>query len=329
MSNCNTPRLYFGLVFFEIGWIIDLIGIALEQSDIQYRRINPIGLQWYFLFVYLFTILVFNGSLYTDTVKTYRMVLLGLTVLSLAYIPFDIDAALHMQVDVNNYLSNVSPIKVVGLIIMAVSLFLILTIFGSDDNSYFNTFRVPIIGSMFKRQPDEQEDGDANERHGNEHHRPAFDQTQNEYSSKQEYSHPHSPAQEFVPPASPRSYNQREPFRRDLDLPPPPGGSISIPIKDAERSANIPPVVPPQDLSVLSSPILRNSTLRPDLLAKFKVCARYPYVPNPTDSYQVSFHKDEIMDVVDSEGKWWQVVKSEPDGTFTTGIAPSNYLSIL
>ncbi|KAJ3260127.1 hypothetical protein HK103_001203 [Boothiomyces macroporosus] len=301
MSNFNSPRLYFGLVFLEIGWILDLVGIALEQSDIRYQRINPIGLQWYFLFVYLFMILLFNSAAYTNTIKTYRMLLLGLTVLSLAYIPFDIDAALHMQVDVNSYLSNVNPIKVVGLIIMA---FLILAVFGSDDNSYFNTFRVPIIGKLCtKPQPDQQENHDSDERQANEYQRPAFDRSQNEYSAKQEYKHPHSPVQEFPPPNSPRSYNQREPFRRDSELPPTPGNSISIPIKETDQSS-VPPAVPPHDLSVLPSTILRNSSIKPDLLTKFKARAKYPYYPNPADSYQVPFHKDEIMDVVDGDGKW-------------------------
>ncbi|KAJ3270216.1 hypothetical protein HDV01_000433 [Terramyces sp. JEL0728] len=292
-NNFKSPRLYFGLAFVEIGWILDLVGIALEQSDIQYRRINPIGLQWYFLFVYLFLIILFNCTVFTDTVKTYRMLLLGTTVLSLAYIPFDIDTALHMQVDVSNSLSNVNPVKVAGLIIMA---FLILAVFGSDENSYFNTFRVPIIGEMCtKPQPEHYENQEPDERQSADQRRSAFERSQQHYSSKREYTH--SPEQEYTPPTSPNRQNQHEQLPRDMDLPPPPTEAVSIPINEPQLS---PPVLPPQDLTVLPSPILRNSTIRP----QFKASSRYAFTPEPGNPYQVSLQKGDIMDVVDSVGKW-------------------------
>ncbi|ORX74730.1 hypothetical protein DL89DRAFT_290220 [Linderina pennispora] len=55
----------------------------------------------------------------------------------------------------------------------------------------------------------------------------------------------------------------------------------------------------------------------------FRAKALYAYNANPDDPNEVSFAKDEVMAIVDSNGKWWQVQKA--DGT--VGIAPSNYLS--
>ncbi|KAI8320622.1 hypothetical protein GQ54DRAFT_211065 [Martensiomyces pterosporus] len=55
----------------------------------------------------------------------------------------------------------------------------------------------------------------------------------------------------------------------------------------------------------------------------FKARALYSYNANPDDPNEVSFAKDEILVIVDSSGKWWQVQKSNG----TVGIAPSNYLS--
>lgn len=42
------------------------------------------------------------------------------------------------------------------------------------------------------------------------------------------------------------------------------------------------------------------------------------------DPNELSFEKDEVLDILDKRGNWWQARKS--DGT--TGIVPSNYVSI-
>ncbi|KAI9505222.1 Transmembrane osmosensor [Coemansia spiralis] len=55
----------------------------------------------------------------------------------------------------------------------------------------------------------------------------------------------------------------------------------------------------------------------------YKARALYAYESNPDDPNEVSIVKDEIMQVIDDSGKWWQVKKD--DGT--VGIAPSNYLT--
>ncbi|THH32021.1 hypothetical protein EUX98_g2142 [Antrodiella citrinella] len=57
----------------------------------------------------------------------------------------------------------------------------------------------------------------------------------------------------------------------------------------------------------------------------YRVKALYTYNASSDDPNEVSFAKDEILDVLDKEGKWWQVQKS--DGTI--GIAPSKFLKPL
>lgn len=50
---------------------------------------------------------------------------------------------------------------------------------------------------------------------------------------------------------------------------------------------------------------------------------------NPEDPNELSFTKGEILDILDSKGKWWQARRTAPDGTIRIGIAPSNYLQLL
>lgn len=43
------------------------------------------------------------------------------------------------------------------------------------------------------------------------------------------------------------------------------------------------------------------------------------------DPNELSFEKDEILDILDKRGNWWQARKQ--DGS--TGIVPSNYVSLI
>ncbi|ORX36442.1 hypothetical protein BD324DRAFT_651682 [Kockovaella imperatae] len=53
--------------------------------------------------------------------------------------------------------------------------------------------------------------------------------------------------------------------------------------------------------------------------------AMYAYNANPDDPNEVSFAKGDLLEVIDNTGKWFQV--RTPSGQ--TGIAPSNYLTML
>ncbi|KAF8831972.1 hypothetical protein F5051DRAFT_402756 [Lentinula edodes] len=57
----------------------------------------------------------------------------------------------------------------------------------------------------------------------------------------------------------------------------------------------------------------------------YKAKALYTYTQSPDDPNEISFNKGELLDIMDTQGKWWQAKKS--DGT--VGIAPSNYLQII
>ncbi|KAJ3119713.1 Cytoplasmic protein nck2 [Nowakowskiella sp. JEL0407] len=54
--------------------------------------------------------------------------------------------------------------------------------------------------------------------------------------------------------------------------------------------------------------------------------AIYKYNANPEDPNEISFEKDEVMEILDDDNKWWHARQTRKDGTTVTGIVPSNYL---
>lgn len=64
---------------------------------------------------------------------------------------------------------------------------------------------------------------------------------------------------------------------------------------------------------------------QPMMTFRYKAKALYSYDANPDDINEISFVKDEILDVDDIDGKWWQARRSNGQ----VGICPSNYVKLL
>lgn len=68
-----------------------------------------------------------------------------------------------------------------------------------------------------------------------------------------------------------------------------------------------------------------NNFAVPATTFRFKARAMYSYDANPEDINEISFVKDEILDVDDIDGKWWQARRLNGQ----VGICPSNYVKLL
>lgn len=64
---------------------------------------------------------------------------------------------------------------------------------------------------------------------------------------------------------------------------------------------------------------------QPIINFRYKAKALYSYDANPDDINEISFVKDEILEVDDIDGKWWQAKRSNGQ----VGICPSNYVKLL
>jgi len=61
-----------------------------------------------------------------------------------------------------------------------------------------------------------------------------------------------------------------------------------------------------------------------DIQYKHKGVAMYAYAGSADDPNELSFTKGDLLDIVDTQGKWWQAKKA--DGSI--GIVPSNYIKL-
>ncbi|KAI8929465.1 hypothetical protein BC831DRAFT_443715 [Entophlyctis helioformis] len=57
--------------------------------------------------------------------------------------------------------------------------------------------------------------------------------------------------------------------------------------------------------------------------------AQFSYEANPDDPTELSFEKDEMIEIVETKGKWWHARKTLADGTKIVGIVPSNFLKLV
>jgi hypothetical protein len=267
------------------------LGICIGQSAQRFADFNTYGLQWYFLFFYLFWIVLMIGSQLTGTVKSHKYLLLAWTTLALAFMPIDIERSLFTTTARVSSAGN--GLKVAGLIMMIFPLFGALLLLGVDETSPIRTLDIPLPSFPSKKKEEQ------------------FQQPQ-----------AFVPPEPFVPSYDRTLSQDTLNNRISAQVQNIPSPAIDAPVQRTitQNSGQSLPAIP-VSIPMTSSPEPVPSEIRARAL--------YPYEANPADPNEISFGKDEIMIVTDDKGKWWHVVKMLPDGTRSSGIAPSNYLKKL
>jgi len=88
---------------------------------------------------------------------------------------------------------------------------------------------------------------------------------------------------------------------------------------------NVTPTMIPLSQATQSSVSQNQVVVSPNAEYAYKARALYDYAASPEDPNELNFNKDDVLDIADNKGKWWQARRA--DGVI--GIVPSNYLQII
>ncbi|KAJ3043753.1 Transmembrane osmosensor [Rhizophlyctis rosea] len=61
--------------------------------------------------------------------------------------------------------------------------------------------------------------------------------------------------------------------------------------------------------------------------ATTKVITMFSYDANPDDPQEMSFQKNEVLEILDNRGQWWTARRTRGDGTVETGLVPRHYVT--
>ncbi|KAJ3173723.1 Transmembrane osmosensor [Geranomyces variabilis] len=272
-----------------LGWLLAFIGLSIFQSKVDkagFTGLNPLSAQWYHLFFWLFIIIAVVGAIMSGNLEHYRVALVALLAISFVYITSDLDDALRQRESGlrDGGLKDGIGLFASGLFFLSFAFLPWIILLGSAESAFVNNFGNN--ESFVFNMPTISNRVRNNQQ--NQH---------NQHTNQPSFHGANAAAAANSPDRT--GYNMSEP-----------SVGPQVPPQEYERNSII--KAPPAAASFTQSPAFSKAT------------ALFPYDANPEDPSELSFRKGDKLEVLNNQGKWWQVRKA--DGA--VGIAPSNYLQL-
>lgn len=284
----GDPFAITTISFGIISWIVAIAGAA-ASSQKTFPRFTWWGI------VYQIVLILSILALYLhNTIELYKFTLVGLLSVAFLYTTNSTNSLIYNSGDAGN------SCCAAGCILLSILNLIWILYFGGHPESPTNQF----IDS-FSLKSSSHNHGHLND-HNNIH-----DQNQIDDDDVQEYK-------KFNEQRNNNAHFQDSNLRQ------------SQLTTFNNKSANTPYMSSSQlnGLENFSSSDVRNLTNNEGAVQnqfKYRAKALYSYDANPDDINEISFVKDEILEVDDIEGKWWQARRSNGQ----VGICPSNYVKLL
>ncbi|KAF3907795.1 hypothetical protein ABW21_db0204574 [Orbilia brochopaga] len=296
--NNNKPRYSRSVSKFDVGNIVGdpffltTIGIsflawiiAFVTSAISDATGSFPNFAWWAVVYELFCILGVTVVVASNSIYNYNVAIVGYLASGLVLTSSSANTLIYQK-------SGSEQAAAAGHILMSMISVLWIFYFGTTPNAVTHHY----IDSFAQRQPPSDYTG----------------QPSTIYDRRPETTISSNPV--------PQMYTSAQLSGLEATSPLPMGGSI------ADRNSQIPKFGPAPGTSGGASGSMAAKEENGETTEyPYRARAIYAYTANPEDANEISFQKDEILEVSDVSGRWWQTRKTSGE----TGIAPSNYLILL
>lgn len=303
LSNFTGDPFAFTTVSFGIlAWVIALGGAAASDQS-KFPRFSWWGIVYELLIIIVIFVLYCNNN-----IELYKFMLVGLVSIAFAYSTNSINYLIYEK-------SSANLACAAGSILLSILFILWIMYFGghpeSPTNQFIDSFGIKNQSSPHEKLATRSTSGHANGLMKNDYN----DESDNEY--RRYVSPVHLPDQQ-QPVASITASGGAPPATAAKQY------MSSSQLNGLEKSAD----AQSRDLTKNTNKrdtIYTESESGTGITFRYKAKALYSYDANPEDINEISFTKDEILEVDDIDGKWWQARRANGQ----LGICPSNYVKLL
>ncbi|KAF9270751.1 hypothetical protein L218DRAFT_1013796 [Marasmius fiardii PR-910] len=311
----------FTSVLAVLSWFIAFIGQAISEAQGR----GSVNVLWFAIFLQLFLILGVLYTLATDSIAMHRLQISVFGAVALVFAVQGVQAGIYTGIGAREAMS-------VGWLILSMVDILWLLYFTSEDDSLilyiFNSMGTGGLTPPSRRRRVRPQSSMHNMSANNGYATGGYVSGGGISSKDMSYGNPmtggvrsqHSFGGGSTADAATRSLGGAGSLHNAATS----AGGASITGTDAQGPGS--PLMAGVGAGVQPGAPLPEQSSSPGAdTVTYKAKALYAYTASPDDPNEISFTKNEILDIVDKQGKWWHARKA--DGT--VGIAPSNYLQII